>query len=36
MASMIVSSVTDAGIKDLREKIFTVAIELHENKGQYT
>lgn len=31
MASMIVSSVTGAGIKDLREKIFTVASELNEN-----
>ena len=33
MASMIVSSVTGAGIKDLREKIFTVASELSENTG---
>ena len=34
MASVIVSSVTGAGIKELREKIFTVASELRENKGQ--
>ena len=34
MASMIVSSVTGASIKDLREKIFTVASELSESAGK--
>ena len=33
MASMIVSSVTGGGIRDLREKIFTVASELSESTG---
>ena len=34
MASMVVSSVTGAGIRDLREKIFVVASELSENRGK--
>jgi len=33
MANVAVSNVTGAGIKDLREKIFTVASELKEMSG---